>query len=138
MKEAALGGLLIGLGAAMMLVLHGRIAGIAGILGGIVRPTRGDLSWRVAFILGMVAGGVGLYLYRPAWFEAGITRSPLILVGAGLLVGVGTRLANGCTSGHGLCGVARFSSRSLVATGVFMAVAAAVVFLVNHVLGGAL
>jgi uncharacterized membrane protein YedE/YeeE len=138
MKEAALGGLLAGLGAALLLIVNGRIAGIAGILGGLVRPTRGDVGWRVAFLLGMVAGGVGLFLFRPAWFEAGITRSPAILVGSGLLVGIGARMSNGCTSGHGLCGVARFSPRSITATVLFMAVAAGMVLVVNHVLAGAL
>ena len=138
MKEAALGGLLIGLGAAVLLIVHGRIAGIAGILGGLVRPTRGDVGWRVAFLLGMVAGGLGLFLFRPAWFEAGITRSPAILVGSGLLVGIGARMSNGCTSGHGLCGIARFSPRSITATVLFMAVAAGMVLVVNHVLAGVL
>ena len=132
MKEAALGGLLIGLGAALLLVVNRRIAGVAGIVGGVVKPTRGDVAWRIAFLLGLGAGGLALWAVHPDWFAAGITRSPGVLVGAGVLVGVGTRLGNGCTSGHGLCGVGCRSPRSIVATLVFMAVAAGVVFAMGH------
>jgi uncharacterized membrane protein YedE/YeeE len=127
-KEAALGGLLIGLGAALLLVVNRRIAGVAGIVGGVVKPSRGDVGWRVAFLVGLTAGGLALWAGHPEWFAAGITRSPAVLLGAGVLVGVGTRLGNGCTSGHGLCGVACRSPRSIVATLIFMAVAAGVVF----------
>ena len=132
MKEAALGGLLIGLGAALLLLVNRRIAGVAGIVGGVVRPTRGDVGWRIAFLAGLAGGGVALWAVHPEWFAPGITRSPAMLLGAGVLVGVGTRLGNGCTSGHGLCGVACRSPRSIVATMVFMAVAAGVVFVMGH------
>ena len=132
MKEAALGGLLIGLGAALLLIVNRRIAGVAGIVGGVVKPTRGDVGWRIAFLLGLAAGGLGLWAVHPEWFAAGIARSPAVLLGGGVLVGVGTRLGNGCTSGHGLCGVGCRSPRSIVATLVFMGVAAGVVFVMGR------
>jgi len=123
-----LGGMLIGLSAALLLWGNGRVAGISGILGGI---RRGDALWRIAFLLAMGAGGmttVGL-LDKPL---PAPDASPLLLISAGLLVGFGTRLGSGCTSGHGVCGLARFSIRSLVAVMVFMATAMLTVFLVRH------
>ena len=127
-----IGGALIGLAAVLLLALNGRIAGISGILGGLITSTgRGDRFWRCAFIFGLLAGA-GLYALTsglPLQLQA---RGPTLLV-AGLLVGVGTRLGSGCTSGHGVCGLARRSPRSLQATMVFMVAAALTVFLTHHI-----
>ena len=127
-----IGGALIGLAAVLLLALNGRIAGISGILGGLITSTgRGDRFWRCAFIFGLLAGA-GLYALTsglPLQLQA---RGPTLLV-AGLLVGVGTRLGSGCTSGHGVCGLARRSPRSLLATMVFMVAAALTVFLTHHI-----
>jgi uncharacterized protein len=113
-----LGGILIGLAAALLLFSTGRVAGVSGIAAGALPPARGDLAWRLAFIGGLVGGGL---LLQP-FFPAGVARgSTALLVGAGLLVGFGTRLAGGCTSGHGVCGVGRGSVRSIVATVTFVA-----------------
>jgi uncharacterized membrane protein YedE/YeeE len=131
MLPALLGGILIGLAIAMLLLLNGRIAGISGILGGLVRPEPGEGRWRWLFVLGLVGGGLAVRALHPGAIEATEASLP-VLVASGLLVGLGTRLANGCTSGHGVCGNSRLSPRSLVATGTFMAVGAAVVFLVRH------
>ena len=128
-----IGGALIGLAAVLLLALNGRIAGVSGILGGLLTSDIGsERFWRVAFILGLITG-TGLYALAtgglPLELEAGLPT----LVIAGLLVGVGTRLGSGCTSGHGVCGLARRSPRSLAATMIFMVVAALTVFLVRHV-----
>jgi uncharacterized membrane protein YedE/YeeE len=127
-----IGGALIGLAAVLLLALNGRIAGISGILGGLITSTgRGDRFWRCAFIFGLLAGA-GLYALTsglPLQLQA---RGPTLLV-AGLLVGVGTRLGSGCTSGDGVCGLARRSPRSLQATMVFMVAAALTVFLTHHI-----
>lgn len=129
------GGLLIGLAAGLFILLNGRIAGISGILGGLLRPARGDVLWRVAFLGGMVAAPT-LWLavapLPPVEVEAGW---PLLVI-AGLVVGFSTRYGAGCTSGHGVCGVSRLSPRSLLATGLFMATGFLTVFVVRHVLGG--
>ncbi len=132
------GGLLIGISAAAMLLFNGKIAGISGILAGILRPVKSDTLWRLWFVAGLLAGGLILRVILPQAFEFGIIRSTTTLAVAGLLVGVGTRLANGCTSGHGVCGVARLSARSILATAVFMATGAAIVYAVNHLLGGSI
>lgn len=132
---SGLGGALIGLSAATMLALNGRIAGISGILGGLLegRDARAGRSWRGSFILGMVLGGVLLTSLAPAAVPT-MTDAPLWqLVVAGLLVGVGTRIGGGCTSGHGVCGVSRMSRRSLTATAIFMSAAMVTVFLTRHV-----
>lgn len=129
------GGMLIGLSAALLVLLLGRIAGISGILGGMLRWPRGDTGWRVAFLAGLLAAPMGaLLIGRPVTptIEAGWGEIAL----AGLLVGVGTRYASGCTSGHGVCGIARGSVRSLAATAVFMAAGFATVYLRRHALGG--
>jgi uncharacterized membrane protein YedE/YeeE len=130
--SALAGGCLIGLAAALLLVVNGRIAGISGILGGVFAPARGERSWRVFFIAGLLATGVFAALFVPSSIGAP-PRSPLLLMAAGLLVGVGTRLANGCTSGHGVCGIGRLSPRSLAATLTFIAAG----MLVVHIVGGA-
>lgn len=133
---AALGGLLIGAAAALLIVANGRVAGISGILGGLPEARAGDRTWRVAFLLGLLAAPL---LALGAGLVPGNSASPAtmpVLIAAGLLVGYGTRLGNGCTSGHGVCGVARLSPRSLAATGTFMAAGALTVFLVRHLIGG--
>jgi uncharacterized protein len=129
--SALAGGLLIGLAAAMFVLLNGRIAGISGILGGLLRPVRSDIGWRVAFIAGLVGAPLAYGMFSalpPVQVDAGYG----LLVAAGLLVGVGTRYGAGCTSGHGVCGLARLSPRSLAATATFMGVGFAVVFLARH------
>ncbi|MEM9487748.1 MAG: YeeE/YedE thiosulfate transporter family protein [Myxococcota bacterium] len=134
--HALLGGLLIGLAAAAFLLLSGRIAGISGVIGGLLTPTRGEIAWRLAFVAGLVAGGSGLARVYPVAFPETIAGSPLLLIAAGLLVGVGTRLGGGCTSGHGVCGTARISPRSIVATLTFIAVGALTVALAASMVGG--
>ncbi len=131
-----LGGALIGLAASAMLYLHGRVAGISGIAGGLLRPIRGDVEWRAMFVLGLVLAGVIGALARPDSFINAVERSSVALVIAGLLVGFGTRIGSGCTSGHGVCGITRFSKRSLVATTTFMLTGALAVLIVSRVFGG--
>jgi uncharacterized membrane protein YedE/YeeE len=127
------GGLLIGVAAAAFVLFNGRIAGISGILGGLLRPAGGDIAWRAAFLLGLVTAPLTYGLAAPLP-DGRIDAGTLTLVAAGLLVGLGTRYGAGCTSGHGVCGLARRSPRSLVATASFMAAGFATVFLVRHVL----
>lgn len=123
------GGVLIGLAAAMLVLLNGRIAGISGIVGGLVAARRGDTAWRVAFVLGLFAAPLLMLLYATApRIDAGAGT----LVVAGLLVGLGTSYGSGCTSGHGVCGLSRLSPRSLVATAAFMAAGVATVYLARH------
>lgn len=133
---SVLGGALIGLASAGLLLANGRIAGVSGILGRSFFPAAGDLGWRLAFLIGLPLGG---------WVATRLTSDPMgfsitpslpLLVGGGLLVGVGTQLGSGCTSGHGVCGLARGSRRSFAATLTFMATAAITLFVVRHVLGG--
>ncbi len=129
--SALAGGLLIGLAAAMFALLNGRIAGISGILGGLLRPVRGDVVWRAAFIAGLAAAPLAYAIFStlPA---VQVDASNSVLVIAGLLVGIGTRYGSGCTSGHGVCGLSRLSPRSLAATAAFMGAGFAVVFVVRH------
>lgn len=130
---AAAGGVLIGLAATLLLWLTGRIAGVSGLLGGVLAPKPGEVAWRVAFLVGMVAAA-GLYLASvPGAYVPRTGFPPWLLAIAGLLVGFGTRLGNGCTSGHGVCGLGRLSLRSLAAVLTFMAAAIATTFLVRHV-----
>ena len=131
--SALIGGALIGLATAMLLLLNGRIAGISGIVGALIRPARGEISWRVAFVAGLVIAPLSYSVFSrlPAvMIDADYTA----LIVAGLLVGVGTRYAGGCTSGHGVCGLSRFSLRSLFATLAFMAAGFLMVFVVRHLL----
>ena len=128
------GGILIGLATALLLLANGRVAGISGILGGLLRPARGDVAWRVAFVLGLFVAPI-VWLAMRAMPPAQIDHSPALLAIGGLLVGVGTRFGSGCTSGHGVCGIARLSPRSLLATACFMAAGFVTVFVVRHVLG---
>ena len=132
--SALIGGLLIGLAAAMLALLNGRIAGISGVLGGLFKPMRGDVGWRVAFIGGLV-GAPLVYSLFSALPAVQIDAGYGALVAAGLLVGVGTRYGSGCTSGHGVCGLSRLSPRSLVATLTFMGAGFVTVFLLRHLLG---
>jgi uncharacterized protein len=133
---STIGGILIGLSAAIMLLLDGKIVGISGIFAGVLRPARGDTLWKASFLAGLIAGGFALRVLVPHAFDFGIVRSVPVLAFAGVLVGFGSRLGNGCTSGHGVCGVSRLSARSIVATGTFIATGAIVVYVVNHVIGG--
>jgi uncharacterized protein len=133
-----LGGVLIGLSASAMLLLDGKIAGISGILAGVLKPVKGDTLWRVCFLTGLLAGGLLLKELLPGALEFGLIRPFPLLAIAGLLVGFGTRLGSGCTSGHGVCGISRLSPRSLVATATFIFTGALVVYLLNHLAGGAL
>ncbi len=128
------GGILLGLASALFILVNGRILGISGILGGLLLPKGADAGWRVAFLLGMLAAPVTLAWIAPA----DLITAPTIDAGyeavviAGLLVGYGTRLGSGCTSGHGVCGLSRLSPRSLVATGSFMAAGFAIVYVMRH------
>jgi uncharacterized membrane protein YedE/YeeE len=131
---AMAGGVLIGIAAAMFVLLNGRIAGISGVLGGLLRPVRGDSAWRMAFVLGLV-GAPLVYLLFAALPRPQIDAGYGALILAGLLVGVGTRYGSGCTSGHGVCGLSRLSPRSLVATAAFMGAGFVTVFVTRHLLG---
>ncbi|MCA9698171.1 MAG: YeeE/YedE family protein [Myxococcales bacterium] len=135
---STLGGMIIGLSAALMLAYNGRIAGISGILGGFLEGSEGR-SWRGMFLLGMLIGGLGLRLLAPQTLPGAAFDSLPLLIVAGLLVGFGTRLGGGCTSGHGICGISRLSTRSLAATAFFMGAAIATTYVLRHVLhfGGA-
>ena len=120
MLNAILGGVLIGIAASLMMFFNGRVTGISGIVAGIIKPKKLDISWRVSFLIGLLGGGIFLRFIRPDVF----IQSSSALVGdyifAGLLVGFGTLLGNGCTSGHGVCGISRFSVRSIIATVTFI------------------
>jgi uncharacterized membrane protein YedE/YeeE len=135
--QSLLGGLVIGASAVALLALEGRIAGVSGILGGIVAPRRGDVAWRVCFVAGLVAGGVCVAMLFADPFRGIRATPPAVIAVAGLLVGVGTRLGSGCTSGHGVCGIGRRSGRSVVATLTFMTAGGLTVFVVRHLIGGA-
>jgi uncharacterized membrane protein YedE/YeeE len=128
------GGLLIGLAAALLLLLNGRISGISGIVGGLVIPKSSDAGWRAVFVAGLLLGASVYMLATGGASPVTVQASVPVLVVAGLLVGFGTRLGSGCTSGHGVCGVARLSKRSIVATSVFVGVAMLTVFLTHHVI----
>jgi len=132
------GGILIGLSASAILLMNGKVAGISGIVDGILRPVKGETLWKSCFVAGLLAGGVLLKIFLPNAYDFGVVRPYSMLVVAGLLVGFGTRLGNGCTSGHGVCGISRLSPRSMVATATFIATGAIVVYLVNHVMPGSL
>ncbi len=128
------GGLLIGLAAALFVLLNGRIAGISGILGGLLQADKGDKLWRVLFLLGMVAAP---FVYQMAFALPAVTieAGTVQLIIAGLLVGIGTRYASGCTSGHGVCGISRGSIRSIAATLTFMMTGFITVYLTRHLMG---
>ncbi len=128
------GGLLIGVATAMFLLFNGRVAGISGILGGLLRPKAGDIGWRLAFVLGLLGAPLVYGLAAPLP-SVHIDADTASLIVAGLLVGVGTRYGSGCTSGHGVCGLSRLSPRSMVAVASFMLAGFVTVFLVRHLIG---
>jgi hypothetical protein len=131
-----LGGALIGLAAAMLMILNGRLAGISGILGGLLASRPGDRGWRIAFIAGLIAAPL-IAALAGAPLPAPVMTSNIALIAvAGLLVGFGTRMGNGCTSGHGVCGFARLSTRSITATIIFMVTAIIIVAIARHGFGG--
>lgn len=133
--SAVAGGALIGLAASIFILVNGRIAGISGILGGLLSPKPGDVSWRIAFLLGLIVAPMvyGLVAELP---EIRIDGGFPIMMLAGFLVGIGTRYGSGCTSGHGICGISRLSPRSLAATLSFMVAGFVTVFIVRHLLTG--
>ena len=133
--SAAVGGALIGLAATLLMLLTGRIAGISGIFGACLNIATADKGWRIAFIAGLILAPLTGSFAGHALAEPQMPASWLTIVGGGLLVGFGTRQGGGCTSGHGVCGVARLSRRSIAATAIFMAAAVVVVFLARHVFG---
>jgi len=131
--SALAGGVLIGLAATLLLWLSGRIAGISGIVGGVLQPRQGEVAWRAAFLVGLIAAGAAWLWLVPGAYTPRQGFPPVLLVVAGLLVGFGTRLGNGCTSGHGVCGLGRLSLRSLAAVMTFMVTAVATTYIVRHV-----
>ena len=133
--SALVGGLVIGTAAALLLVFNGKISGVSGILGGLFQRDYRDMPWRIAFLIGLVVAPMLYAAFGGDLPPVQIENSAGLLVVAGLLVGFGTRLGAGCTSGHGVCGIGRASPRSLVATAIFLTVAAATVFITRH-LGG--
>lgn len=134
--SALIGGALIGLAASLFLLAHGRICGISGLFAGLLRRSADVRGLRLTFVVGLVFGGLVLRLVYPAAFASDWTPHWGMAVPAGLLVGIGTQLGNGCTSGHGICGVSRLSVRSLIATATFMATGVATVFMVRQLVGG--
>ena len=130
--SSLLGGMLIGLAAALFVLLNGRVAGISGVLGGLLTPVRGDVLWRVAFVGGIVVAPMIYALFQPLPLVQ-IDADYAALVVAGLLVGIGTRYGAGCTSGHGVCGLSRLSLRSLAATAMFMGAGFITVFVLRHI-----
>ena len=134
--SALIGGGLIGLASALLMLLNGRIAGISGILGGALTMSAGDKFWQLSFIVGLIAAPIIVGLLGHPLPEPQMTTSWLLIVVAGILVGFGARYGGGCTSGHGVCGIARLSARSIVATGVFMLSAIVVVAVMRHGFGG--
>lgn len=136
--SALLGGALIGLAASVLLLGNGRIAGISGIFSGLLRPTAGDLAWRVAFLGGLLSGGMLLGLFAPETIAPSVHRGLAVTVLAGVLVGFGVRMGNGCTSGHGVCGLSRLSTRSLIATVSFLGIGMATASAIQLLFGGVL
>lgn len=135
-STALIGGALIGLAVALLLLTNGRLLGVSGILFGLLMPSHGEVRWRIAFCSGLLAGGGLLALFYSEAFGFATDRSLGAIALAGLLVGFGTRLGNGCTSGHGVCGVSRFSGRSIIATLTFISTGMVTVFAIKTCLGG--
>ena len=134
--EGLVGGALIGLSAAYLLVMNGRVAGISGIFGGLLASFGEQSLWRIAFVVGLIAGAALTAALAPG-LAPKITMSTnvLVLIGGGLLVGIGTRVGNGCTSGHGVCGISRFSTRGIVATLVYLVAGGITMYVARHILG---
>ena len=128
---STIGGALIGLAASVLLLLEGRVAGISGIVGEFFRPHKGEVAWRMAFLIGLAVAGVGAVVWAPQLVRGTLDRHWVLTLSAGLLVGFGSRLGNGCTSGHGVCGLSRMSLRSLVGVLTFMAVGSTVATVVG-------
>jgi len=126
-----IGGMLVGLSAAILMLTQGRIAGISGIVEGVLRPKAGEVAWRVLFLSGLIIGGLAMSMLLPERFDLTTNRTLVMTAIAGLLVGIGVHVGCGCTSGHGVCGISRISVRSLVAVPTFMTTGAVVVWLVN-------
>lgn len=135
--SALLGGAIIGVAAVMMLALNGRIMGVSGIAAGLLSQQTSDKALRLLFLVGMVVGGLIVARLLPAAMPGAVTTNIGWLMAAGFIVGFGTRLGGGCTSGHGVCGMSRLSARSIVATCVFMFIAMVSVFIIRHVVGAA-
>lgn len=133
-----LGGILIGLASAGLMYFSGRIAGISGIYRGLLMPQSGQIAWRGMFIGGMIFAGLVMSVISPQVFEDSAGRGMITTLVAGLLVGIGTRIGSGCTSGHGICGIGRLSARSMASVVVFMTAGIVMVWIVNHLLGGVL
>lgn len=133
--SATIGGVLLGIAAAVLLLANGHVCGISGIMGGAAFAPRGDRVWRLVFLSGLLAGGAMVAWVDRSALALASEQSIWLAALSGIIVGFGTRMGEGCTSGHGLCGIARFSPRSIVATLVFMTTGAATVFVVRHVLG---
>jgi uncharacterized membrane protein YedE/YeeE len=134
--SAAIGGALIGFSSVLLMLLTGRIAGISGIFGGLLNPGSDDRGWRIAFIAGLILAPLLAAWIGHAMPAPRLPASWAVIIAAGLLVGFGARLGGGCTSGHGICGVARLSARSIAATAIFMVTAIATVAVTRHLLGG--
>lgn len=132
--ESLFGGVLLGISATLLLLMNGKIAGISGVLTGLLTPKSKDYSWRLLFFVGMISGGMLGTMWFNAYIPTEFAASTGMVALAGLLVGIGTKIGNGCTSGHGICGIGRLSVRSIVATCVFMVVAAVTVFVRLHLL----
>ena len=132
--SALAGGAIIGLAAALLVLFNGRIAGISGIIGGLIKPKVGDTQWRLAFMLGLIVAPILWQLFA-ALPNIQIDSSYTLLIMAGLITGIGTRYGSGCTSGHGICGISRVSPRSIVATLAFMSTGFVTVYIMRHVLG---
>lgn len=133
---SALGGMLIGLSAVLLMLFSGKIAGISGIAGRLLPPVAEDWGWRLAFVAGLVAAPLAYIFATGTNIEQTVSSNVPLMIAAGLLVGFGSTLGSGCTSGHGVCGLSRLSARSLAATVTFMGAAAATVFVARHVVGG--
>lgn len=127
--NALIGGSIIGVSVSLMLLLNGRVTGISGIINGILTPAKGDTAWRVLFVLGLLAGGLTVSAINQDTFSGQLATDSWTVVIAGLLVGFGTILGSGCTSGHGVCGISRMSPRSLVATMTFIGAGVAAVYI---------
>jgi uncharacterized membrane protein YedE/YeeE len=131
--SSLVGGLLIGLASALLLLFNGRIAGISGIVGGLLRPAKGETGWRITFVLGLMLAPAAFSMAAPLP-EVQVDANSTVLIVAGLLVGIGTRYGSGCTSGHGVCGLSRRSPRSMVATAAFMLAGFSMVYAARHLI----